>query len=76
MARPLRRPSAAELATINRARDDAAPFLAGLTNEQLHGIAVAALREMAARDGLTATSAWCFNWSDRLMLAAGRDAET
>lgn len=75
MAGPLRRPTADELATINQARDDAAPILAGLTNEQLHGIAVATLREMAARDGLTAASAWCASWSDKMMLAAGRDAE-
>ena len=71
MGRPLRRPSAAELATINRARDDAAPFLAGLSDAELAGIAVATLREMAARDGLTAASAWCLAWSDRLMIAGG-----
>lgn len=75
MARALRRPSAAELATINQARDDAAPFLASLTDTQLHGIAIATLREMAGRDGLTAASAWCASWSDRLMLAAGRDGD-
>ena len=75
MGRPMRRPSAAETAAISRARDDAGPFLASLSDAELAGIAVATLREMAARDGLSAASAWCASWSDRLMLAAGRDGD-
>ncbi|MCT8328267.1 hypothetical protein [Albidovulum sediminis] len=71
--RSVSREEAAQIA-VHRFR--ASRAAARMSDAELEGCLIAFLRERSKRDGLTAASAWCMHWGDKLMLAAGREGDS
>ena len=61
-----RTPSEAESSIINYAANMAGKTLAEFSNETLHGTFIAALREIAKRNGHQAAAELSYHWADRL----------